>query len=326
MPGSSYLTRRISRLYLEDMTWHRLSTRTAWLGLILIAGLGTVFYLVLARGAKISITQQLLQRRQTIARAEAASLVAFFQDFGDSVAVLARLGSLESRDAETLQDMEVFVEQWRDSDLVGGVVLTDRSGVVRFNANVSGTPDIGASLADRDYFVWAKQELGEGGHFVGQPVVSRLGASRGQVIVVVASPVFQNNTFTGVIAASVRLQPLAERYLELMKISDTAQTYLIDERGDLFYGSSLPDEVGEDLKNILTVNEEGTLQTREHLVAYAPVKVASQNWFLVITSSADRVIDLTTPFYVREAAVLLFTSLTLVLFGIIAARESQKSS
>src|SRR3989344_2634330 len=111
-----------------------------------------------------------------------------------------------------------------------------------------------------------------------------------------------------------------------MKIADTTQTYLVDEGGDLLYGGSLPDEVSDDFKNTLTASEEGALRTREHLVAYAPVKVASQNWFLIITSPAARVIDLTTPFYVREAAVLLFNSLTLVLFGIIAARESQKSS
>lgn len=82
--------------------------------------------------------------------------------------------------------MDAFVEQWGKSGVIGGVVLTDRAGVVRFNSNVTGISDTGESLADRDYFSLAKSQKGPGEYFVGQPVVSRLGATKGKVIIPVA--------------------------------------------------------------------------------------------------------------------------------------------
>lgn len=306
----------------------------------MIVGLGAAFYLVLGRGAKSTVTQQLLRRQQTIARAEASNITSFFQVFGDSMAVLAQLSSMERRGPETVQDMDAFVEQWRDSDLVGGVVLTDRNGVVRFNSNVLGTRDVGASLADRDYFVWAENQLGEGEYFIGQPVVSRLGASKGQTIVVVAAPVYQNGIFAGVVAASVKLQPLTERYLGLMKVSDATDVYLINEHGDLLYSSSASDAMGSNLfehlqglKNTLNTTEEGKLQVsyldpksgkpEEHLIAYSPITLGSQNWLIIMASPIQDITDLTAPIYIRIAAMLLLVSLTVLLFGVIVSRDNQ---
>jgi len=313
------------------MSWQTLPARTWRFGLLLIVGLGLAFYLFLGRGAKSSVTQLVLERQQTLTRAQASSVTSFFQVFGDSLAVLAQVNGMKRQDAITVQNMDAFVAQWEDSGLVGGIVFTDSLGVVKFNSNVLGTRDLGISLTDRDYFVWAKGQSGEGEYFIGQPVVSRLGASEGQMIVPVASPVFQENVFLGVVVASVKLQPLTERFLGLLKVSGQTDVYLVNERGELLYSNSAPELVGTfffellpEFKKAPNTSKEGYLETKDNVLAYAPVSLDSQNWLLVMASPRQQEIDnITTPFYIRQAAVLILAYLSVFLFGIIVTRENQ---
>ncbi len=310
-----------------------LPKRMWFVWLVSMVGLGVVFYVVLCLGAKATITEQLLRRQQTLARAEASNIMSFFQVFGESVALRAKLGSMERKDASTVKDLDAFVEQWRDSGLIGGIVLTDKDGIVRLNSNILKTPDLGASLVDRDYFVWGKDQSGEGEYFVGQPVISRLGGSKGQTIVVVASPIFQQGAFTGVLAASVKLQPLTKRYLELMKVSDSTDVYLITKSGDLLYNSPAPDDVGasifkrlndDNLKRAVSTTGEGTLETGEHLMAYASISLSDQNWLIIMSTPIRTVVNLATPIYIRQFAIFVLISLTILLFGAVATRENQK--
>lgn len=329
-----------------------ISKRLFLLSFFIVVGLGAAFYLILGRGTNSTIKQQLLQRQQTIARAEASNIISFFQVFGDSVAVLAQLKSIETRNANAPRDMDAFVEQWRDSDLIGGVVLTDSRGVVQFNSNILGSADVGVSLADRDYFLWAKDKAKVGEYFIGQPVVSRLGASKGRTIVVVASPVYRNGLFTGVVATSVRLRQLTQKYLELMKVSDKTDVYLIDEGGEMLYSNSAPDAIGSNIfellqknpfpgsetltdkiKNALSAKKEGKLKTSHldpktgkmvtRLAAYSPITLGSQNWLLAMATPVQEVNGITTPVYIRLGAVLLLVLLTFLLHGVVITREVQ---
>ncbi len=322
------------------MNWRRLLNQKWLIGLSLLTGLGVLLFLILARGTKSTLTEQLLKRKLTIARAEASNITSFFQQFGDDIRVFAHLSSIEHRDASTVQDMDTFVELRGTSGMIWGIALTDENGVVQFNSNVSGTRDIGALLSDRDYFVWAKdQSRSDGEYFVGQPVASRLGASKGEMIVPVAAAVYQDDVFAGVMVSAVKLQPLAERFLEFMKVSDATEVYLVGEQGVIFYSDSTPDVVGsnifelskytpfsdktvrDQLKNALKTSEEGTLQTKTHSIAYSPTLLVNQKWLLVMTTPGQQVEDLTLPIYVRQISILLFAIITSLLFGVVVAKE-----
>lgn len=312
------------------MSWRILPRRILGVGLLLIAALGVTGYLIAGREVKATITQQLMHRRQTLARAEASNITSFFQVFGESIAVFAQLSSMKGHDAKALQDMNLFVEQWQVSNLVGGVVLTDRRGIVQLNANVLGTADTGVSIADRDYFVWAKSQPESGKYFVGQPVVSRLGGTKGQLIVPVAAAVYQQGTFVGVLAASVKLKLLTEHYLALIKVSDETHLYLTDSHGQLLYSNSGSDTVDSSifqlfpsLEDKFNTYEEGTLLTSERLVAYSPILLVSQSWWLVMVSPIQDIMDFMVPIYIRQVAILLLVTLTMLLFGVLAVRDNQ---
>lgn len=313
-----------------------LSSWILWFAIFLIIALCALSYLFSGREAELSLTKSVLSKQQTISRAEASNIMSYFRSFGNSVAVLAQLSSIHRRDASTISDMDTFVGQRRKSGIVGGVVLTDKQGIVLFNSNVLGTRDLGQSLADRDYFVWARDRASEGEYFISDPVISLLGASKGQPIVVVASPVYQNDEFTGVVAASVILGPLTQRFLELMKASELEEVYLIDGRGNVLYSNSNPNVIGsnfseiisedqtlsETIENALSSNSEGGLQVGSRLIAYSPITLEAQTWLIISSSPAQEVADLATPIYIRQTAVVLVAAFSIILFAAIAIRKS----
>lgn len=307
------------------MLWRALPTRLWFIGLLSLAGLAAAFYLLLSRGVEATVTEQLLELDVTISRAAASNIQSLFAAVGDSTALRAQMRSMERRDSTTTEDLDAFVNQWGDSGLIAGILLTDSQGVVRFNSNILGTYDVGESLTDRDYFAWAKNQKAEGEYFIGQPVVSREGASdEGQVIVPVCSPVFKDDVFGGVVCAAVKLAPLTQRFLELMKVSEKTSIYLVDQRRELLYSSPESPALSDNLKEALdTSQEEGRLRKDGHLIAHSQVSLGNQKWLLIVVSPIEEVFNLTIPFYIRQVAALILVSLTTLAFGIIVSRESQ---
>lgn len=305
------------------MFWGIRLSRLWLFGLVAMVGLLGAGYLILSRGGiQASITQELLDRQAVIARADAGNIESFFQAIGNSIALRAQMRSMERADSTVAEDLDAFVDQWRDSGLVAGIVLTDSRGVVTFNSNVSGTADVGESLADRDYFAWAKNQKKEGEYFVGAPVVSRLGVSRGQVIVPVASPVLAKDIFWGVVVAAVKLVPLAQRNLEFMKVSDQTSMYLVDQRGDSLYSSPGSQVLSDEVKGALFATKQGQLVKEGRLIAYSEVSLSGQNWLAIVSSPIGEVSSLTIPFYIRQAAVLILVSLTTLALGVYVSRQS----
>ena len=317
----------------------------------MIVVLGATFYLFLGLGAKTSLTNQLLSKQQVLARAEAGNVTSFFQVFGDSVAVLSQLKTITSSNS-AIWSLDSFTEQWRDSGLVYGIALTDGSGVVRFNSNVSEVSEE-ISLSDRDYFLWAKGGPEAGEYFVGTPVISRLGTSKDQPVIPVAAPVYQNGTFAGVLVAEVGLHPLTKHYLNLMKVTDSTDIFLITKNGTLLYSNSFHSGIdvnlfdflktnsfsgskalSDNLKNALNASGEGRLEisysdsrtgrVESHAMAYSSIDLGGQQWLLVMASPAQDIWDLTIPLYIRLIVLMVLVAVTVFAFGIIAVKEVQK--
>jgi hypothetical protein len=300
---------------------------STWLLLIALLSFSLVagaFYLILSRGASDSVTQQLMLRKQVYARANAANIGTFFDSIGKSVTLRAQLDAVERGDETTVERLDDFVGEWGDNGIVSGIILTDSKGIVTFNSGVSGIRDEGADVSDRDYFVWAKNQQAEGEYFVGQPVVSRLGDSEGKIVVPVASPVFKDGIFWGVLVSAVKLEPLTERFLNLMKISGQTDVYLVDNNKEILYSTPNSSLFSSDMKKKLTIGQEGQFQEQSRLVVYSPISLGEQGWLVIVAAPTKEVFSLAVPFYVRHAAILILTALITFIFGIIINRESSR--
>lgn len=305
------------------MVWRILPNRLLLFVLLATVCLAAAFYLILNSRVNKSTTQQVLNGQLLIARAGKSNLDTFFQAIGNSVALRARTSSVERGDATTEDALDKFVDQWGESGLVSGVVLTDSKGIVTFNANIQGTHDLGESLADRDYFIWAKNQKSEGEYFIGMPVASKLGASKGQTIVPVASPVFANGVFIGVLTAAVKLQPLTQRFLELMKVSDQTRVYLLDQSGSFIYRTPGSEEISDKIKEVRNETTGGQFQEENLLVAYSPFFIGNLDLVLIVISQDQTVPGLTSSFRIQEAGLLILLSLITVALGVIYRSQTQ---
>lgn len=302
--------------------------------------IAAAFYFFIGVEAKTSVSDQFAKKQELLVRAEANNITSYINSLGNSIVVLSNLSSMERQDTSTAKDLDAFINQWKASGVIGGVIYADENGKVIFNSNVIGTPDLGGSVADRDYFAWAKSQTKEGEYFVGQPVVSRLGASEGKTIVVVASPVFRDDEFLGALGVSVELDGIAQHYLEVMKVSDTTDVYLIRSDGTVLYDNFNPAANGTKISQVSSKLEALAGSTKigstemtyvdpvegkmEHnSVAFAPVDFGERKWTLVMASPVNvpDLWGLAIPMYVRVIILLVLISATLFLFGIVTVEE-----
>lgn len=324
------------------MDFKTLSSRIYLYGIAIAAILAIFFYFFIGTEARSSVSSQILAEQKVINRAEANNISSFFTSLGNSITILANVDSVKKADVTKEPDIDIFVKNTAPG-ILGGVILTDSEGNVIYNSNTIGTNDSGISVGDRDYFLWAKEQTDEGKYFVGKPVISRLGASEGQNIVVVASPVFNGSVFKGLVGTSVELQSLTQRYLELMKVSDMTDVYLTDETGQILYSNFDPGTVGSNIvgispefKNAVGINKEGSFSasysdsnndnSATHDVVYSPVNVGSQKWTLIMASPVGDIWGTNIPMYIRVIVFLVFTLVSMFFFGSVAIKEVGKSN
>jgi len=306
-------------------------TRYILFAILFLIALAPVYYLLTSNEITNTALQIQQKRQLELARAEAANLTAFFDTFGQSIGILSQSSSINSYDAITSQELEVFVDQWADSGIIGGLVLTNEAGTVEYNPNIQNKPNLGASLADRDYFKWSQSAQDEE-YFIGDPVISRLGASKSQTIIPVASPVFSDGEFAGVVAASVILQPLANKYLEFLKISEYTDVYLLDNSGQVIYTNQSDIDAPAVQKIIDTIpdkqlsSEKETVKiTQDYLITLTDLPLNNQNWILAVSSPNEASTQNLSSFYVRRIAILLIVYLTVVSVVVIAIVERERT-
>jgi len=302
------------------------------LGLIFLTFVGTL-YVVMGKGAKNSLIEQMLDREEIITRASVGSMENFLSLLGNSLSLLAGDNRIVSLNGQTQSVMEEFFDKWTDSP-VGGIVVIDSSGFVKFNVNRDHRPDIGESLSDRDYFLWAK-EAKPGDVYLSEVIMSRVGASKGQYITLLATPIYKNGKFQGVLGAAVILSELADTFFKPLKISSETQIYLLQKDGTFLY-APYPELVGINLFNYLKENpflgsdvivnlvskkiQEGrgdgfniaipnfyTKKLLSVLFTYYPFSFKGRHWFLAISTPEKDALTFIAPFYNRQILIMIVT-------------------
>jgi C4-dicarboxylate-specific signal transduction histidine kinase len=301
-------------------------------------------YWVALRGTQTTLDDEFLHREQVVTRAGGLSITVFVNLLGKNTAFLAKDISHNIPTTEKQNDLNNFMNHWINTP-VGGVIWADKDGKVLMDANQMATPEIGTSVADSPYFLWAKTAK-EGDYFIGPSLVRTSGYSKGKYVIPVASPIIINGKFSGVISVAVVLNDLTNLYLDPLKFSDSTGVYLIDEKGivlssltNTLVGMNYIDYLAkysyagqEDALNrlntvLVSTVSEGKLQIRlpdpinpgsfnGYDIAYSRVKVGTSSWTLMIASpEVDSDIYL---WKIKNAiyGAFIFTLLLVVVFSI----------
>ena len=300
---------------------------------VVVVVLSSVYWAT-GRAASQSLLGNALQKQLVITRAGSLFIRGFFDLAGKSLALLAQHTELDSENADHQAILDQFVSDWSGSPIVG-LVLTDHQGVVTNNANINQSPETGTDLSDREYFAWAKQAR-PNQFFVSRPILSRLGASKGKEIAIIATPVFKNEKFNGVLAVAVVLEKFATLYLQDFNVSSATDVYLFDADGTILISPETKN-IGQNAFDLISANpflgdriivpmfrkvlaegQEGSAdlvvptasgnKLTRSLITYAPIKnlsVNGQTWMLVVTSPTESILSLIAPTYIKELTLVI---------------------
>jgi len=189
----------------------------------------------------------------------------------------------------------------------------------------------------------------DGDVLISAPVVSRLGASKGKYIVNVSTPVTKDNTYRGVLSASVVLDELTNQYILPLKVTKKSFEYLLAENGDVlatdqpgiletnfleqleknpFVGSAI---LAENLKKILGSRQEGKIRVafpidipngelKVMLVAHSPVTVGDNNLMLATAVPIEDALIFMTPIYTRSVVIIVGAFFAILILAIRLAK------
>lgn len=321
----------------------RLFNKRFIISIVVVLSFLTLLFLFFAKQAKSVVTARIIAIQQILAKSHASNISTFFDDFSKSVSVLSQSKAITGSNSEAGKYLDVFVEEWRHSGIVSGAIITDEKGIVINNSNILGTHDLGKSVADREYFKWAKSAK-VGDVVVGKLIISRVGASEGNVIVPVVSPIYKDGKFSGALVASVEMHKLTDRYINLTNVGDD-DTYLVDVNKDILYSSKFPEgagksfdkfwssdafEGGEDLIKIfkdkrLSFTDEKII-TKRYLGALSPIKLNNNDgWIIVSLTDAKEVNSFAIPLYLRIWVLIILAGSTMFVFGIFAGRNYRRN-
>ncbi len=312
--------------------------------LILLVFLGVVIYLFLGKGARNALVEQMLHREQSNARAGASSIATFFELAGNTLITMSSRDEILRLGPQTDVLLETAMLKWKDTP-VTSIVLMDKNGKVIKAVYRELLGEVGISVADREYFVWAKNAESSD-FYVSRAIKSRLRGESYYVIPVV-SPVFdKEGNFGGALAFGVSIDQLTDDYMSHLKISDKTEIYILRYDGNFIYAPTkglleenffefikehpfLGDEILiEKLKERLENVQEGKLEVaypenlgtafplKTRLIAYSPVFVRDREWILVIATPIEDVLISMTPIYFRQAASVLIIFLAFLGFSV----------
>lgn len=313
---------------------------TALIFFIIFCALSSFVYFTLGAGSTKSLIEQMLHREQIIARSGTKSISSFIELSSKSLLVLANEENLSS---DKLKD---FIDNWANTPVVG-IIQSDAKGqIIAASSNIDNLSP-GGNIADRDYFQTAKnfpnQKI-----IVGEPVISRATGANQNYKIPLATSIYKNGQFKGIISLSISVSSLTQDYLESLKISNQSDIILIDKEGH-FLSSVHPEIIGQSifeyitnhpflgdkilmpkLKEYIEINNEQKIdiaipnlytgKITRTLIATSPINIDNNQWILVITTPVSDALVFISPFILRNLLGIIFSffisiAITLFLFN-----------
>lgn len=307
---------------------------------LLIVILGLIYFLLICLLPRYSIVGQLLRQEHAVAEAQAQNIQTFVNDMGNDLISVSKENDIVNPGLGTNKVLKSFVDRWGKNNIITGISITDKEGVVIYNHSNISPMEIGTSLADRDYFIWAKDQIAGGHYIVGASIIARYGVNEGRYITPLAVPIFRDGVFSGMLASAIRTSEMTEYFLSTMNISGNTDVFLLGKNGYILFNSRNPEDLeiniseakqnnlfldnkrlNEKIYNALAKEKDGSLVAKykdsnsgvpeSHAIAYYPVIMPGRHWLVVLATPVTEVTKPSIPTYVNHVAILMLLSLTM---------------
>lgn len=301
------------------------------LSVVVIAVLlvGAIFlFWVIEKNWEKSQADRVKTRALVIARAGALSISGFLKHREDKLLLMADVEVVQAeKEKEGREYLRKVIDQLQDYPFIS-IVRVNKEGKVLWSENKLHTKvEEGIDVSDRDYFLWAKEQGGPGAVFLGKPIIARGGSVKGEWAVVVATPVFYQEKFNGLIFISTPFNELTTKFITPLLVSPEAEVMMVASGGEVI-ASTNPEIVGENALDLFKGGEEeirSSLGEREGsvigyfskppsgkkaktIVGYAPITRKGEDWSLWVFLPYTEVLNLFWP--LRTGLIKVFLLMT----------------
>lgn len=255
-------------------------------------------------------------RALIVARAGAMSISSFLSHRGDKLLIMADVPAIQEEwEEEGRAYLQKMVDQLQDYPLTS-IVRVNKEGIVIWSENkYHQSAEEFINVSDRNYFLWAKTQGKPGEIYLGEPIIARTGPSKGEEIIVMATPIFNKGVFNGLLFISAPLDELTTKFVApLLESSPDARVMIIAGNGNTI-ASTDQDYLGKDVNSLFERDEGRMLETfgekegvavgrffqnpddswTKDIVGYAPILRKGGNWSLWVVLPYSDALDLFWP-------------------------------
>jgi C4-dicarboxylate-specific signal transduction histidine kinase len=302
--------------------------------------LAAIFFFNAGNITESSLSELTLSRRQVVARAGAKEIEMYLEMASRSLVLLERRIDSLGSDSEVQASLDRYISD-REGTPTFIVSLINKSGTVYLESNLSSQKgDLGTSVSEADYFIWAKK------------------AKKGEVsieednkkeVVLLATPIVKDGNFQGAIVVGISLPDFTKTYIDPLKASSESEIYLLNSNGIFLYapfkeliGLKASDELKgidfpgkelleEKLSNWITETPEQKIdfvwpdrngKLRRMLAASTKISFNNENWVLVI-AAPFKTTQAFTDIYKDQIRAFIFLVLVMIGFASIAILDSR---
>jgi hypothetical protein len=316
--------------------------------LVIVTTMGILLFWNSTNKAEQILTERVKLREFILARAGALAISDFFEARKTKLLILASSQEIKSNDKEkSLETAQKVIQEMKERPITA-IGFLDKEGKIFWSETYPKLPmEEGMDASDRSHFLWAKSQTKEGAVFVSEPVIARTGPSKGSWIVIMATPLFNNNQFNGALYMVITIKDLMDKFVTPLTVSPMSTQMIIDKDGTVV-ASTIAESTGmnilkdketkglSDLAKKTLVDQEGSLVTEltypggkpmKIITGYAPIKTEVLSWFLYVSVPYKEVKDQLNPFSTiqNEGLILLFVGLiVLILFDVLIMRIAER--
>jgi len=171
-----------------------------------------------------------------------------------------------------------------------------------------------------------------------------------EYVIPLATPIYSNGEFAGVLAAAISLSDLSEKYLVSLKIVEHNEIFLLSNDGTLLHApyddliginfyeflEKRPYPGSESLakyaREKLEKKEKGSIKMifpasperkpTPMLTAYAPIEFNDAYWMLALAIPLDEALSFAMPFFINQLGTSIMILLATILFVIVVVKTT----
>ena len=286
--------------------------------------------------------QETEQRQLVIAKSGALSINLFIENADEDIRAISRLPEIYTLNVPSAEKTISGYLSGSTLSAISTIGLLDKNGKALVIYDRTGmASQVGQNFSDRDYFKWSEQPSSRGQTYITQPFVSRAGSTKGSNVIVVSSPVYNGNLYTGDLIFVISLDEFTKSFVSPLRINK-GEVFLMDENGRYIAGDN--NLINVNLFNYADSNkwnnyksfkdglyevvqsgngiekwdfkEPEKSSSETDLVGYQTIQRPGPDWYLVAAVPESSELSVINDFYFNQRIIAIYLILVFLAFAI----------